>query len=175
MSNIITVSHKKTSPTGQIRINNLQNTEKDKIIETNTFFNLNLINNKQLNDLNNDDNVFMAEQKHLRALDCIKDGSVDPKIIGVNDVVYNNFNDFDSLASLVSICDFVITSSNVTAHLSGALNKKTYLLLPHSHGKIWYWGTSGNSSLWYPSIHIFRSKTPDNWHGVIKELWSALK
>jgi hypothetical protein len=55
MSNIITVSHKKTSPTGQIIINNFQNTEKDKIIETNTFFNLNLINNKQRNDLNNDD------------------------------------------------------------------------------------------------------------------------
>jgi SepF-like predicted cell division protein (DUF552 family) len=94
-------------------------------------------------------------------------------IVSVKEV--DNYNDFDGLASLVSICDFVITSSNVTAHLSGALNKKTYLLLPHSHGKIWYWGTSGNSSLWYPSIHIFRSKTPDNWHGVIKELWSAIK
>jgi tetratricopeptide (TPR) repeat protein len=94
-------------------------------------------------------------------------------IVSVKEV--DNYNDFDGLASLISICDFVITSSNVTAHLSGALNKKTYLLLPHSHGKIWYWGTTGNTSLWYPSIHIFRSKTPDNWHGVIKELWSALK
>ncbi len=94
-------------------------------------------------------------------------------IVSVNEI--DNFNDFDGLSSLISICDFVITSSNVTAHLSGALNKKTYLLLPHSDGKIWYWGTSGNSSLWYPSIHIFRSKTPDNWQGVIKELWSALK
>ena len=94
-------------------------------------------------------------------------------IVSVKEV--DNYNDLDGLASLISICDFVITSSNVTAHLSGALNKKTYLLLPHSRGKIWYWGTSGNSSLWYPSIHIFRSKTPDNWHGVIKELWSALK
>jgi len=94
-------------------------------------------------------------------------------IVSVNEI--DNFNDFDGLSSLISICDFVITSSNVTAHLSGALNKKTYLLLPHSHGKIWYWGTSGNSSLWYPSIHIFRSKIPGNWHGVIKELWSALK
>lgn len=94
-------------------------------------------------------------------------------IVSVNEI--DNYNDFDGLASLISVCDFVITTSNVTAHLSGALNKKTYLLLPHSHGKIWYWGTSGNSSLWYPSIHIFRSKTPENWHGVIEELWSVLK
>ncbi len=94
-------------------------------------------------------------------------------ITSVNEI--DNYNDLDGLASLISICDFVITSSNVTAHLSGALNKKTYLLLPHSHGKIWYWGTSCNSSLWYPSIHIYRSKTPVNWHGVIDELWSALK
>jgi hypothetical protein len=96
MSKIITVSHETKIPTGQIIINsNFQNTEKDKIIETNTFFNLNLNNNKQ-RDLNNDDNVFMAEQKHLRALDCIKDGSVDPKINGVKDVVYNNFNEFNN-------------------------------------------------------------------------------
>ena len=94
-------------------------------------------------------------------------------IVSVKEI--DNYNDFDGLASLISICDFVITSSNITAHLSGALNKKTYLLLPHSHGKIWYWGTSGNSSLWYPSVHIYRSKTPDNWHGVIEELWGVLK
>ncbi len=87
----------------------------------------------------------------------------------------DNYNDFDGLASLISICDFVITSSNVTAHLSGALNKKTYLLLPHSHGKIWYWGTSGDFSLWYPSIHIFRSRTPENWDVLIEELLNALK
>ncbi len=93
-------------------------------------------------------------------------------IVSVNEI--DNFNDFDGLSSLISICDFVITSSNVTAHLSGALNKKTYLLLPHSHGKIWYWGTSSNSTLWYPSIQIFRSKIPNNWYGVTNELLGAL-
>jgi hypothetical protein len=113
MSKIITVSHKTVShktknPTGQIIINsNFQNTEK--IIETNTFFNLNLINNKQRNDLNHDDIFFTMEQKHLRALDCIKDGSVDPKINGVKDVVYNNFNDFNNVDTELIQKNFSLT------------------------------------------------------------------
>ena len=53
----------------------------------------------------------------------------------------DNFNDIDKLACLIDVCDFVITTSNVTAHLAGALNKKTYLIVPFTEGRIWYWGT----------------------------------
>jgi tetratricopeptide (TPR) repeat protein/ADP-heptose:LPS heptosyltransferase len=82
----------------------------------------------------------------------------------------DNFNDIDSLASLIGACDFIVSVSNVTAHIAGALNKKTYLLLPFSYGKIWYWGEDSDSSLWYPSIQILRQCKPNSWNQAIEDL-----
>jgi tetratricopeptide (TPR) repeat protein len=87
----------------------------------------------------------------------------------------DNFNDIDGLASLISACDYIVTTSNVTAHIAGALNKKTYLILPYSIGKIWYWGESLDHSLWYPSIEIFRKTRSDSWANAIEKLSNKLK
>ena len=73
----------------------------------------------------------------------------------------DNFNDIDGLASLIDACDFVVTSSNVTAHLAGALGKKTYLLAPEAHGRICYWHNEESHSIWYPSVRIFNQKNLD--------------
>jgi tetratricopeptide (TPR) repeat protein len=86
----------------------------------------------------------------------------------------DNFNDISKLAALINACDFVITTSNVTAHLAGALNKKTYLILPFTEGKIWYWGVNEDSSLWYPSIKIFRSEDFEDWKNPINNLIDLL-
>lgn len=87
----------------------------------------------------------------------------------------DNFNDLDGLASLVDACDYVITASNVTAHIAGALNKKTFLILPFSSGKIWYWGESTDRSLWYPSIEIFSCPGLGLWDIPINNLSKKLK
>ena len=36
------------------------------------------------------------------------------------------FNDMLGLASIISVCDLVITCSNVNAHMAGALNKNLF-------------------------------------------------
>jgi ADP-heptose:LPS heptosyltransferase len=86
----------------------------------------------------------------------------------------DNFNDIDGLSSLIDGCDFVITSSNITAHLSGALGKETYLFAPYSVGKIWYWHENRNKSLWYPSVNIYRQESNKSWNfsieNVIKDI-----
>jgi len=87
----------------------------------------------------------------------------------------DNFNDLDGFASLVDACDYIVTTGNVTAHIAGALNKKTYLILPFAHGKIWYWGDSSGHSLWYPSIEIIRSPGFDSWDVPINNLSKKLK
>ena len=48
----------------------------------------------------------------------------------------DNFNDIDGLASLIDACDFVVSVSNTTVHIAGAIGKKTYLMLPQGKGKI---------------------------------------
>jgi hypothetical protein len=95
------------------------------------------------------------------------------EILSILDI--DNFNDLDGLTSLVDACDYIVTTGNVTAHIAGALNKKTYLILPFAHGKIWYWGDSSDHSLWYPSIEIIRSPSFDLWDARINNLSKKLK
>lgn len=77
----------------------------------------------------------------------------------------DNFNDLDGLSSLISACDFVITCSNSTAHLAGALGKETYLLVPFGRGRHWYWSHIGDDgrSLWYPSVQVIPQTIPGDW------------
>lgn len=65
----------------------------------------------------------------------------------------DNRNDLDGLAALIDCCDVVVSVSNATAHLSGALNKTTLLL---DGNKLWFWGNQKDGvSLWYPSVKLF--------------------
>ena len=95
------------------------------------------------------------------------------EIQSINEI--DNFIDIDGLAALISVCDYVVTSSNVTAHIAGALGKETYLLMPFAHGKIWYWGELRERSLWYPSIRIYRSLRSGSWQKTIKVLSKKIR
>jgi tetratricopeptide (TPR) repeat protein len=65
------------------------------------------------------------------------------------------FADINGLLDLVDACDIVVTTSNTTAHLAGALNKETYTLLPFGRGRIWYWlNETDGKSTWYPSVNL---------------------
>ena len=87
----------------------------------------------------------------------------------------DNFNDLNGVTSLIEICDFVITISNTTAHLSGSLGKKTYLLLPKGKGLLWYWSSKNKKSNWYPSIEILQQNVVGSWVSVINKLTKILK
>lgn len=75
----------------------------------------------------------------------------------------DNFHDLDGLAALIQACDVVITTSNTTAHLAGALGKETLLLLPFGKGRLWYWSMNDGHNLWYPSIQCFSQHQPGDW------------
>ena len=85
----------------------------------------------------------------------------------------DKFNDLDSLAALISSCDFIITISNVTAHFAGALGIKTFLLVPYGAGRIWYWSDESFSK-WYPSIQILKQDNPSSWDLVFGKLENEL-
>jgi tetratricopeptide (TPR) repeat protein/ADP-heptose:LPS heptosyltransferase len=88
----------------------------------------------------------------------------------------DNFTDLDSLAALITACDLVITCSNSTAHLAGALGKETYLLVPFGRGRHWYWSHIGNDgrSLWYPSVHVIPQTIAGSWADPIQLLEKQL-
>ena len=87
----------------------------------------------------------------------------------------DKFEDIEGVAALISNCDIVVTCSNVTAHIAGALGKKTFLYVPFGRGKLWYWHDEGGKSIWYPSIKIFTADTPGHWGEVFNEIANVIK
>lgn len=86
----------------------------------------------------------------------------------------DTFNDIDGLASLIDACDVIVTISNTTAHLAGALGKTVFLMLPYAIGRFWCWQAGRSDSLWYPNVRIFRQPAEGDWASVIREVRGAL-
>lgn len=87
----------------------------------------------------------------------------------------DNFHDIDGLAALIQACDVVITTSNSTAHLAGALGKTTLLLLPSGKGQFWYWAEIDGHIPWYSSIQAFYQREAGNWQHPLQEIKAALE
>ena len=79
----------------------------------------------------------------------------------------DNTNDLDGLAALMSACDAVVTVSNTTAHLAGALGRPTLVMVPHGHARIWYWFHDRNQSPWYPRVAVRRQQSGQPWADVV--------
>ena len=103
---------------------------------------------------------------------------LDEKIEKANlPTLYNkhfNYTDLDELARFVSSLDLVITVDHLVAHLAGALNVNTILMLPCVPN--WRWEiTHRNTTPWYKSVTIFRQETPGDWKSVIKKVKEKLE
>ena len=79
----------------------------------------------------------------------------------------DNTNDIDGLAALISACDAVITVSNTTAHLAGALGRPTWVFLPLGHARWWYWFKEGDDCPWYPKLKLMRQARGQSWKQLI--------
>lgn len=84
------------------------------------------------------------------------------------------FNDLDGLAALLAACDLVVTVSNTTAHIAGALGVPVWVLAPTGAGKLWYWFFNRTETPWYPSARIFRQTTAGSWREPLAAVAAAL-
>lgn len=83
----------------------------------------------------------------------------------------DNFSDLDGHAALVDVCDMVLTVSNTTAHIAGALGKPTFVMLSKGEGRLWYWANrQGRRSMWYPAIDVFEQSEHGVWDGVVADI-----
>ena len=80
------------------------------------------------------------------------------------------FEDLWAAFSAVQSCDFVVTCSNINAHIAGLLGKPCLLIIPNTYEEIWYWKMSEKISDWYPSITILREPDPKKWGQAIQNL-----
>lgn len=87
----------------------------------------------------------------------------------------DNFSDIDGLAALIEACDIVVSVSNTTVHLAGALGKPALVMLPHALGRIWYWHEGRDRSPWYPSCTLLRQPAAGDWTPVLTRAKSLLE
>ena len=76
----------------------------------------------------------------------------------------DNREDLDGLAALIEVCDLVISTSNVTVHMAGALAKETWVLLQYV--TLYYWLIERRDSIWYPSLRLYRQTSLNDWNSV---------
>ncbi len=108
--------------------------------------------------------------------DCAQDLSDLKEKTGIDiydDPTIDHKEDLDGLAAQISALDLVITTSNVTAHLAGALNVPALVLVPHV--PLWHWFLDRKDSPWYPSLTMFRQYRPKDWMPVLNRVAEHLE
>jgi tetratricopeptide (TPR) repeat protein len=94
--------------------------------------------------------------------------------MNVLDLGYDLYNDIDNLSALIDCCDYIVTTSNINAHIAGALGKKTFLLSSRGVKRFHYWISPTNKSLWYPSVEIVNQKNENNWKDEFQYIKSQI-
>ena len=73
--------------------------------------------------------------------------------------------DIDATAALVAGVDLVVTVDTMIAHLAGAMDKPTWLLLKAEPD--WRWAPDRPGSAWYPSMRLYPQARAGDWGSVI--------
>jgi ADP-heptose:LPS heptosyltransferase len=72
----------------------------------------------------------------------------------------------------VSQLDLVISVDTSVAHLSGALGKPTWILLPFAVD--FRWLSNRSDTPWYPTAQLFRQPRFGDWEGAVEQLRQRL-
>jgi tetratricopeptide (TPR) repeat protein len=81
--------------------------------------------------------------------------------------------DYDETAALVTALDAVVTVCTSIVHLTGALGKPVYVLVPFSPG---FRYTLGRARMpWYASSRMFRQASPGDWRAPMGSIAQNLK
>lgn len=81
--------------------------------------------------------------------------------------------DFADTAALISALDLVISVDTSVAHLTGALGKPCWVMLPFA-GE-YRWLHDRDDSPWYPGMRLFRQQRPNDWEEVAERIRTALQ
>jgi tetratricopeptide (TPR) repeat protein len=107
-------------------------------------------------------------QKDVRAADAPTLAGLGREIVDLAPAL----GDFSDTAAAVAALDLVITVDTSVAHLAGALGRPVWLLLPHALD--WRWLRDREDTPWYPTMRLFRQRTPRVWDDVIARVSAQL-
>ena len=85
----------------------------------------------------------------------------------------SELHDMADTAAAICSMDLVITVDTSVAHLTGALGRPVWVLLPFVPD--WRWLTDREDSPWYSSMRLFRQSVRGDWDSVINRVVAALR
>jgi len=77
-------------------------------------------------------------------------------------------DDLDGLAAQISVMDSIVSISNTTVHMAGALGVQTNVMLPVT--PLWRWMFDREDSPWYSSVSLFRQLEVGCWEPVVEKV-----
>jgi len=79
--------------------------------------------------------------------------------------VGEKFDNFMDTAAVCEDLDLVVSVDTSVAHLSAALGRPTWILLPFSAD--WRWLQGRTDSPWYPTVKLYRQPSVGDWNSVL--------
>lgn len=130
-----------------------------------TLYNRNL----PLDILKNLANIEGAEFYSLQPENTFKETLKNLDIVDLSGEISN----FSDTAAIIENLDLVISIDSSVLHLSGALGKKTLLMLPYSGD--WRWFADTKNTPWYDSVEIIRQETEGDWNPVAERVIARIQ
>jgi len=95
-----------------------------------------------------------------------------PEIVDLGRELDEKTGAFVETAAVLMNLDLLITCDSAIGHVAGALGTPVWLAL-HSPCD-WRWAQSGDTTVWYPSMRLFRQAAPGDWSSVMEEIAAAI-
>jgi len=95
-----------------------------------------------------------------------------PEIIDLGRVLDETTGAFVETAAVLKCLDLLITADTSVAHVAGALGVPVWVGLCNVPD--WRWQLTGEKTVWYPTMRLFRQSSPGAWTDVIDRIADAL-
>jgi len=79
----------------------------------------------------------------------------------------------EQCAAQVAACDMVVSISNASLHIAGALGVDSHAIIGRDPN--WYWALGDARSAWYPDVRIHRQAVEEPWSDVLARVGQAIK
>jgi hypothetical protein len=80
--------------------------------------------------------------------------------------------DLDQLAAMIKSCDLVVSVTNTTVHMAGALGVPCISLVPSKPD--WRCGQEGERMIWYDSVQMVRQRKGEDWRETVDRVRAAV-
>jgi Tfp pilus assembly protein PilF len=78
----------------------------------------------------------------------------------------------DDFAAQLAALDLVVSASNTTVHMAGALEREVWTMIRFVPD--WRWQLGRDDTLWYPRMRLFRQPAPGDWKAVFGRVGAEL-